>query len=178
MTGAHHFNPPHLLPAVEVVRGPDTSDETTDLGMALFRHIGKQPALVKREVPGFVGNRLQAALIREALAMVQSGVAEAEDVDRVVKYGFGRRLATAGPYEVFELNGWDLIANSMSALFPGIDDSKAIPPVLQERVERGELGLKTGKGFYAWTPESGEALRLRVAEAWMQMSISDRLDED
>ena len=146
--------------------------------MAPLRHIGKRPALVRREVPGFVGNRLQAALIREALALVESGVAEPEDVDTVVKYGFGRRLAAAGPFEVFELNGWDLIANVMSTLFPDIDDSKTIPPVLQERVERGELGVKTGKGFYAWTPESGEALRLRVAEVLMQMSASDRSDKD
>ena len=175
---AHHFNPPHLLPVVEIVRGPETSDETADLAMALFRRIGKRPALVRKEVPGFVGNRLQAALIREALAIVQNGVAAPEDVDTVVKYGFGRRLAAAGPYEVFELNGWDLIATVMSTLFPDIDGSKEIPDVLRERVERGELGVKTGEGFYTWTPDSAEALRLRVASALMQMSAWDRAGGD
>lgn len=175
---AHHFNPPHLLPVVEIVRGPRTSDQTVQLAVALFRGIGKQPALVQKEVPGFVGNRLQAALIREALAIVQNGVAAAEDVDTVVKYGFGRRLAAAGPYEVFELNGWDLIATVMSTLFPDIEDTKQIPSVLRERVERGELGVKTGRGFYTWTPETGEALRLRVANALMRMSAWDRPGDD
>ncbi len=175
---SHYFNPPHLLPIVEVVRGPDTSDATVDLITTLFRSIGKQPAVVQREVPGFIGNRLQMALDREALALVRDGVASVEDVDTVVKYGFGRRLAVAGLFEVGELAGWDVLATIAGMLFPDIDASKQVTPILQERIDRGQFGVKSGKGFYDWTPESAEALRRRVGRALAEMARWDRRQED
>jgi len=173
---SHYFNPPHLLPIVEVVRGPETSDETVDLATSLLRSIGKRPAIVQKEVPGFVGNRLQAAFFREALAIVSDGVASAEDVDTVVKYGFGRRLSVAGPFEVWEMAGWDLISTILGLLFPVIDDSKQVPAILSERVDRGDLGLKSGRGFFEWTPESADALRRKVGEALAGMARGDRRD--
>jgi 3-hydroxyacyl-CoA dehydrogenase len=161
---AHYFNPPHLLPLVELVRGEQTSDATIETMRALYQGIGKRPAIVQKEAPGFVGNRLQMALLREALAIVDAGIATPEDVDTIIKNGFGRRLAVAGVFEVFEAAGWDLTLAVASQLFPVIDRSAEPPQSLREKVARGELGLKSGKGFYAWTPEEAAALRHRIGE--------------
>jgi 3-hydroxybutyryl-CoA dehydrogenase len=160
---AHYFNPPYLLPLVEIVRHEKTSEETVRTLYGLLRKIGKTPVIVQKEVPGFVGNRLQAALFREALSIVQSGIATAEDVDIVVKNGFGRRLAAAGVFEIWEIAGWDLISSICENLFPTLDGSAEIPPLLKGMVERGELGTKTGKGFYEWSPQSILALKKRIA---------------
>jgi 3-hydroxybutyryl-CoA dehydrogenase len=160
---AHYFNPPYLLPLVEIVRHEKTSEETVQTMYALLKKIGKTPVIVQKEVPGFVGNRLQAALFREALAIVRDGIATPEDVDIVVKNGFGRRLAAAGVFEIWEIAGWDLISAICRNLFPNLDASTGIPPLLNGMVERGELGTKTGKGFYEWTPESAMALKNRIA---------------
>lgn len=161
---AHYFNPPHLLPLVELVRGEETSDATIETMRALYRGIGKRPAVVQREAPGFVGNRLQMALLREALAIVEAGIATPEDVDTIITSSFGRRLAVAGVFEVFEAAGWDLTLAVAEQLFPAIDRSTEPPRSLRAKVARGELGLKAGKGFYEWTPEEGEALRRRIGE--------------
>jgi 3-hydroxybutyryl-CoA dehydrogenase len=160
---AHYFNPPYLLPLVEIVRHAKTSDETVHTMYGLLKKIGKTPVIVQKEVPGFVGNRLQAALFREALAIVRDGIATPEDVDIVVKNGFGRRLAAAGVFEIWEIAGWDLISAICENVFPDLDASSGTPPLLKGMVERGELGTKTGKGFYEWTPESTLALKKRIA---------------
>jgi 3-hydroxybutyryl-CoA dehydrogenase len=160
---AHYFNPPHLLPLVELVRGDETSDETIETMRALYAGIGKRPAIVQKEAPGFVGNRLQMALLREALAIVDAGIATPQDVDTIIKNGFGRRLSVAGVFEVFEAAGWDLTLAVASQLFPVIDRSTEPPQSLRDKVARGELGLKAGKGFYEWTPEEAAALRQRIS---------------
>jgi 3-hydroxyacyl-CoA dehydrogenase len=162
---AHYFNPPHLLPLVELVRGEQTSDETVETLHALYLSIGKNPAVVQKEAPGFVGNRLQMALLREALAIVDAGIASPEDVDTIITSSFGRRLAVAGVFEVFEAAGWDLTLAVADQLFPVINRSPEPPTSLRERVARGEFGLKTGKGFYEWTPDEAAALRRRIGNA-------------
>ena len=167
---AHYFNPPHLLPIVEVVRGPETSDETVAATMALFAGIGKKPALVRKEVQGFIGNRLQFALFREALAMVAAEVAAAQEIDEVVRSSFGRRLSVAGPFELRELIGLDLALAIGKQIVPSLDNTKTVPAVLAQKVRDGHLGTKTGKGFYDWTPESAEALRLRIGTALAEMA--------
>ena len=170
----HYFNPPYLLPLVELVRGDRTSDETVATMRALYEGIGKSPAVVQREAPGFVGNRLQMALLREALAIVDAGIASPRDVDTIIRTSFGRRLAVAGVFEVFEAAGWDLTLAVAEQLFPAIDRSTAPPASLREKVARGELGLKTGKGFYAWTPEEAAALRQRISDGLAAISrLSD-----
>jgi len=161
----HYFNPPFLLPLVEVVRGPETSDQAVSTVCELLRKIGKQPAIVRKEVPGFIGNRLQAALMREALSIVDRGIASPQDVDIVVRNSFGRRLAAAGVFEVFEIAGWDLVMATIPYLVPDLETSHEAPALLKEKVKRGELGIKTGKGFYEWTPESAAALQQRIARA-------------
>lgn len=170
----HYFNPPYLLPLVELVRGDRTSDETVATMRALYEGIGKSPAVVQREAPGFVGNRLQMALLREAMAIVDAGIASPRDVDTIIRTSFGRRLAVAGVFEVFEAAGWDLTLAVAEQLFPAIDRSPEPPASLREKVARGELGLKTGKGFYAWTPDEAAALRQRISDGLAAISrLSD-----
>jgi 3-hydroxybutyryl-CoA dehydrogenase len=159
----HYYNPPYLLPLVEMVRGEKTSEETITTMHALLTKVGKSPAIVEKEVPGFIGNRLQAVLVQEALSIVQQGIASPHDVDAVIKNGFGRRLAVAGVFEIFDLAGWDLVLAALQYLGPDAERSMDIRSFLEEKVERGELGVKTGKGFYEWTPDSIEALRQRIA---------------
>ena len=167
---AHYFNPPYLLPLVEVVRHKETSDETVTTIYGLLTKVGKKPAIVQKEVPGFIGNRLQAALLREALSIVERGIASPQDVDTVVKNGFGRRYAAAGPFEVFEIVGWDLVLAAAQYLTSDIEPSTEMSPLLKEKVERGELGVKTGKGFYEWTQESAEALKQRIGQVLVKIA--------
>jgi len=161
---AHYFNPPHLLPLVEIVRGPATSDESTFLVRDLLRSIGKQPVILAREVPGFIANRLQTALWREALSLVESGVATADDVDTVVRGSFGRRLAFAGPLEVVDLAGLDVISAVMRQLLPDIASSTAVSPLLADAVVRGDLGVKSGRGIYDQPAAAADELRTRMAQ--------------
>lgn len=162
---AHYANPPYLIPLVELVRGPDTSDETVTTLSTLLSRIGKRPIVVQKEVPGFILNRLQGALLREALWLVEQGVASPQDIDIAIRNSIGRRWAVAGVFEIFELAGWDLLASITSGLFPHLATTAATPKILRDHVARGELGVKTGKGFYEWTPESAETLRRRIAQA-------------
>jgi 3-hydroxybutyryl-CoA dehydrogenase len=174
--GTHYFNPPHLLPVVEVVCGPETSDETITTVCDLLTKVGKCPVIVRKEVTGFIGNRLQAALLREALSVVEHGVASPQDVDIVIKKGFGRRYAAAGVFEIFEIAGWDLIYAAAPYLLPYLENSTKIPPLLKDKISRGELGVKTGKGFYEWTPESAEALKQRIGRALVTIAELSQRD--
>ena len=170
----HYINPPYLTPLVEVVRHQSTSDDTVATVMDLLRDVGKRPVLVQREVPGFISVRLQFALLREALSLVQSGVATPQDVDTVIKTSIGRRWAVAGVFEVLELAGWDLAEAIATSLLPHLENSTRVPQLLREKVQRQELGVKTGKGFYEWTPESEEALRARIAHAMVEIETWSR----
>lgn len=171
---ANWWNPPYLLPLVEVVRGPETSDEALDITTGIFERIGKKPVVLQKESLGFIGNRLQFALLREALSIVAAGIASPEDVDTVVTSSFGRRLAVAGPLEVFDLAGWDTISHIIDQLFPVIESSGDSPRIIEEMVERGELGVKSGRGFYEWDEEAVSALRQRVGET---LAAIDRLSQ-
>lgn len=162
---AHYFNPPYLIPLVELIRGPATSDETVSITYNLLKCIGKTPAIIEKEAPGFVGPRLQAALIREAFSIVEQGIASAETVDLVVRNSFGRRLGVAGPFEVFELAGWDLVLAAFEELYKDLYSSSEINPLLREMVDSAKLGVKSGEGFYRWTAEKQEALRTRMSQA-------------
>lgn len=162
---AHYANPPYLLPFVEIVGAKGCSQESIQTVVDLLTGMGKQPVVLQKEVPGFAAMRLQGALLREALWLVEKGVLTPADVDTIIKTGIGRRWSVAGVFEVFELAGWDLLAGIAEWLFPHLENSPEVPPVLRAGVERGDLGVKTGKGFYEWTPESEETLRRRIASA-------------
>jgi 3-hydroxybutyryl-CoA dehydrogenase len=165
----HYFNPPVLVPLVEVVRGPDTSDETVATVQNVLVEAGKRPALEQKEVPGFIGNRLQGALVREAFSLLEQGVATPADIDTVIKYSFGRRLGVAGVFEVADLAGLDtyLAAAQQGVLDP--ESARTAVAILGEKVERGELGAKSGQGFYTWTPETLAALRDRIGRALVEL---------
>ncbi len=170
---ANWWNPAHLLPLVEVVRGPETSDETIEITKSVLEGIGKRPVVLQKESLGFIGNRMQFALLREALSIVDKGIASAEDVDTVVKTSFGRRLAVAGPLEVFDIAGWDTISHIIDELFPDLDTSGENSPTISGMLERGDLGVKSGRGFYEWNDEAVSDLRQRITHA---LSAIDRFD--
>ncbi len=165
---AHFLNPPFFVPLVEVVPTEETSKETTKVVMEMLISLGKQPILVKREAPGFVASRLQMALLREALWLVENEVASAEDVDKAINAGLGRRWATAGVLQVLEVAGWDLISRVAADVFPHLSNADD-PALLLEMVERGDSGVKAGKGFYEWTPEKAEELRRRIAKGLVEI---------
>ncbi len=166
----HYFNPPYLIPLVELIRSTDTADETVTVTFDLLTAIGKTPAMIEKEVLGFVGPRLQAALIREAFAIVEQGIASAETVDLVVRNSFGRRLSVAGPFEVFELAGWDLVLAAFEELYKDLNSSSDINPLLCQMVESGKLGVKSKAGFYSWTDDKIQALRDRMNRALIQQA--------
>ncbi len=148
--GTHFWNPPQLVPLVEVIRGDPTLPDVMEATVRLMKRIGKEPAKVNQDVPGFVGNRLQHALWREAISIVEHGIAAPEDVDRVVKMGFGLRLPTVGPLQTADLAGLDLVLSIHDYLFPFLDSSGEASPVLRSRVLERKIGPKTGEGFYRW----------------------------
>ncbi len=161
--GTHWWNPPFLVPLVEVIRTADTSDAAVADMTRLLAAAGKTPVTVDKDVPGFVGNRLQHALWREAVALVQNGVCSAETVDTVIKASFGRRLAVLGPLETADLVGTDLTLAIHRTVLPDIDVTRGPLPYLERLVESGKLGMKTGEGFRKWTPGEAAALRRKVA---------------
>lgn len=162
--GTHFWNPPFLVPLVEVIETEWTSPDVVAWTMALHRDAGKTPAHVKKDVPGFIGNRLQHALWREAIALVENGICDAQTVDAVVKASFGRRLAVLGPLENADLVGTDLTLAIHKTVLPAIDSRPAASPYLEKLVRDGKLGFKSGEGFRAWTPEQQQALRQRVVQ--------------
>jgi 3-hydroxybutyryl-CoA dehydrogenase len=160
--GTHWWNPPYLVPLVEVIRTVDTSDATVEATLKLLASVGKAAVEVKKDVPGFIGNRLQHALWREAVALVADGVCDAKTVDDVVKASFGTRLAVLGPLENADLVGTDLTRSIHNYVLPALDRSTAASPYLDRLVEEGRLGFKSGEGFRKWTPEQQAALRERI----------------
>jgi len=153
---AHWWNPPHIIPVVEIVKGRYTSDQTVNLVYDLLVAIGKKPVRILKEVPGFLGNRLQFALYREALSCLREGVASAEDIDLAVKGTFGFRLPTIGPLETSDFGGLDTFLNISEYLFKEIDRSTEPPELLKEKVKAGKLGVKTGEGFYPYPGEKAD----------------------
>jgi 3-hydroxybutyryl-CoA dehydrogenase len=160
--GTHWWNPPYLVPLVEVIRTIDTSDATVEATLKLLASVGKAAVEVKKDVPGFIGNRLQHALWREAVALVADGVCDAKTVDDVVKASFGTRLAVLGPLENADLVGTDLTRSIHNYVLPALDRSTAASPYLDRLVEEGRLGFKSGEGFHKWTPEQQVVLRERI----------------
>jgi len=160
--GTHWWNPPFLVPLVEVIETQWTSPDAVTWTMDLHRAAGKQPAHVKKDVPGFIGNRLQHALWREAIALVEHGICDAETVDAVIKASFGRRLAVLGPLENADLVGTDLALAVHNVVLPAIDSRPGPSPYLQKLVADGKLGFKSGEGFRKWSQEQQATLRARL----------------
>jgi 3-hydroxybutyryl-CoA dehydrogenase len=162
VVGTHWWNPPYLIPLVEVVPTADTREDVVMRTLKLLSAAGKTAVHVRRDVPGFVGNRLQHALWREAIALVADGVCDAETVDTVIKNSFGLRLAVLGPLENADLVGLDLTLAIHEQILPHIDRTPGPSPYLRELIDAGRLGMKAGEGFRRWKPSEADALRKRL----------------
>jgi 3-hydroxybutyryl-CoA dehydrogenase len=162
---AHFWNPPHAIPLVEVVPSQHTSAPVVERTIALLRESRAEPVLVEKEIPGFIGNRLQYAILREALAIVRSGAASPDAVDTVMKASLGRRYATVGPLETADLGGLDTFLTIASHLMPELAKDEDVLSLMRTRVEAGDTGLRSGKGFYPWPPErADEVIQRRNAD--------------
>ncbi len=160
--GTHWWNPPYLIPLVEVIQAPHTESVYIERCMDLLQQAGKVAVHVKRDVPGFVGNRLQHALWREAISIVAADICDAATVDLVVKNSFGMRLPILGPLENADLVGLDLTQAIHNVILRHLEASPEPSPLLARYLSEDRLGMKTGKGFYEWTPESAQSLRERL----------------
>ena len=149
--GTHFMNPPLLMPLVEVVKGEETSDQTVQLITKLLTNVNKRPVLVKKDVPGYVHNRLQAALFREVMHLLDEEVMEINDLETTVKFGLGLRLPVMNVFEMVDLMGLDTIQNVLTYLYPTLDRSTTPPVFLDQMIKAGELGIKSGKGFHDYT---------------------------
>jgi len=154
VVGTHFWNPPHIVPCVEVIKSQFAADEVFHTVIELMERVGKEPVQVLKDVPGFLGNRLQHALWREAISLVEKGIADPEDIDRVVKYGFGLRLPFVGPLETADLAGLDLVYDIHQYLFPDLENRSTPSPLLKTLVDQKTTGVRAKKGFYHWTDES------------------------
>jgi 3-hydroxybutyryl-CoA dehydrogenase len=176
--GTHWWNPPFLVPLVEVIETEWTQPEVIKFTMELHRDVGKTPAHVKKDVPGFIGNRLQHALWREAIALVEHGICDAETVDTVIKAAFGRRLAVLGPLENADMVGTDLTLAIHKTVLPAIESRPGPSPYLEKLVANGNLGFKSGQGFRTWTPAQQQALRAKVLQHLKMARENDAATND
>ena len=175
--GMHWVNPPELVPLVEIIRGEESSDKTIELIYALAEKFGKMPVLIQKETPGIGLNRLQFAVLREAMAMVENGVVSPEDVDRIMCYGLGFRYPWIGPLKTADLGGLDVFYEISKYLFNSLSDTKTPSAILKGLVEQGHLGVKSGQGFYSYDPETaGEILRRRDRAFIRQWRLIQEID--
>lgn len=170
----HFWNPPHAIPLVEIVPGTATSPAAVAATDHLLAAVGAQPVVLDHAIPGFVGNRLQFAVLREALNIVRSGAASAEVVDTVVKASLGRRWHMIGPLEAVDLGGLDTFLDIATHLMPSLANDEDVLALLREHVERGEVGVRSGQGFYRWTEARRAEIRARRAQ---QLSLRGGKDE-
>ena len=172
IVGTHFWNPPHLIPLVEGVPGAETMPETVDATYDLLLSVGKHPVKVKKDVPGFVANRLQHALWREAISIVENDIADAATVDECIKFGFGLRLPVLGPMENSDMVGNDLVLAIHDYILEHIESSPDPSPLLREKVAKGELGFKSGQGFQSWSEKEIAASR-KDLQQYLLKAIKD-----
>lgn len=177
MLGLHFFMPAHLIPAVEVIRSESTPAHLWSRLGDMVRSLGKKPVMVSRDIPGFVANRLQHALMREAWSLMDAGLAGPDDIDAAVKYGFGLRYLAAGPVLQKDLAGLDIHFAAATSVYPTLANDSAPPRALLDKVGEGKLGMKTGEGFYRWTPESAAAERARYERVLIAALAVQQQDE-
>ena len=171
--GTHFWNPPQVIPGVEVIKGPETSPEVLQEIYDLLIKTGKKPVKVLKDIPGFLGSRLQQALWREAMKLVEDGVASPEDIDELVRHTLGLRLAFLGPFQTADLAGLDLVLLVQEDLYPELDCSREPSALVRQKVAKAELGAKSGQGFYGWSSE--EASRVIAIRDEVLLRISQQL---
>ena len=176
MAGMHFWNPPHIVPLVEVVRGERTTDDTAELFLDIARLLGKRPILVRRDVPGFVGNRLQFAVFREALHLLKEGIATAEDIDAAMTGGAGLRYGLLGPLRTADLGGLDVFLSVSRYLFSELGAETGPTELLEKLVSAGRTGSKSGAGIYDY--EGGEGARLLERRDKVLLAFLEALERD
>lgn len=170
---AHFWNPAQLMPLVEVVPGKQTSQQTVDTTVELMNHIGKHAVPLKKESLGFVGNRIQLAVLREAFNIINEGIASPQSVDDIVKYSLGRRWSLVGPVASADLGGLDVFKNVSSYLYADLSAETGTDPTLSKLVAEDKLGLKTGEGFFNWTGDDGQEMVQQRDEELLQLLKTD-----
>jgi len=170
IVGTHFWNPAYLIPLVEVIQAEDTSDETMEITYQVMKNAVRHPIKCK-DAPGFVANRLQHALWREAISIVERGIADAATVDEALKAGFAVRLPVLAPIENADMAGLDLTLSIHSYILKYLESSPDPSPLLKEKVEKGELGFKTGLGFQKWSPEEIDASKKRLRDYLIEFTI-------
>jgi len=175
----HYFYPPHLMPLVEIVKSSETAQETADAVYEAVIETGKKPIVTEKEALGFVANRLQAALLREAMYLIEQGICSPQDVDIAVKFGFGRRLAHVGPIELAEVqDGWLQMSQIAGYIFPDLNNDTSPSPIIAEKIAKNELGPQTGKGFYEWSPERVAEFERQLYEQLARYIRADHNEEE
>jgi len=163
--GLHFFMPAHLVPLVEVVSADATDPRLAERTVELMKQLGKAPIWVKKDVPGFVGNRIQHAMMREALYLINDGIVSPEGVDTAVRYGFGFRFIACGPIMQKEMSGWDTNYYVAGALYPHLYNNTEAAPVVKTLIDKGHIGMKTKRGFWEWNEESIAKEKSRIERA-------------
>ena len=167
--GTHFWKPAFIMPLVEVVRTKYVSEDMVRQTYELLEDADKMPVIVKKDVPGFLANRMQHALFREALSILENDIATPEDVDKAIKYGFGMRLGVMAPIEVMDTGGLDLTYNIHEYLFPYIENSTSPSRLLKEKLEEGKLGSKTGEGLMKWSEEDIDRSQKNLIEGLIRV---------
>jgi 3-hydroxybutyryl-CoA dehydrogenase len=170
----HFWNPGHLIPLVEVVKGEQTNDDTIDRTMKLMKQMNKQPILVQKEIPGFIGNRLQYALFREAQSLLDEGAATKEDIDAAVTYSIGRRFPVTGPLMTADMGGLDVFSDISNYLFDDLSTAKQSGEKLMRLVREGKLGDKSGEGFYVWGEATSEKINAKREQTLINFLKNDQ----
>ncbi len=173
IVATHFWNPAHLIPLVEVVRGEKTSDQTVKRAFDLLKYMKKKPIEVKKEAPGFVGNRLQFALFREAQYILEQGIASKEDIDAAVTYGIGRRLPVTGPLVSADMGGLDVFSAIADYLFTDLSNANCSSPALKKLVEDRKFGAKTGEGYYTWDSSFLEKMNQKREKELIRFLVQD-----
>lgn len=165
---AHPWNPPHLVPCVEVVKGKYTSDESVQVLVDVLESVGREVVVMKKNAPGFIGNRLQHALYREAVHMVEQGIATPEDIDKTLRSSFIPRYTAIGLFEHFDYAGLDMIVSIDDYLFPTLSKAEKAQDYIRTRYDAGNLGFKTGIGVYEWNTKDVVEFRRRASEPYLR----------
>lgn len=170
MFNTHYFMPAHIVPLVEVVLGEKSDPQMAEQICNLYRSHGKKPVLVKRDIPGFLANRIQHALMREALSLLQEGIASPDDVDTAVRYSFGFRYAAVGPMTQKEISGWEGMTLAAEVIYPSLSNIQAPPACVMDLVKSGKTGMAKGAGFREWSPEEAAQMK-QVYEARLKAAF-------
>ncbi|HBK44383.1 MULTISPECIES: 3-hydroxyacyl-CoA dehydrogenase NAD-binding domain-containing protein [unclassified Polynucleobacter] len=180
MFNTHYFMPAHIVPLVEVVLGTASDTQMAEQVCSLYRAHGKKPVLVKRDIPGFLANRIQHALMREALSLVQEGIATPDDIDTAVRYSFGFRYAAVGPMTQKEISGWEGMALAAEVIYPSLSNITKPPAWVMDLVSSGNTGMAKGAGFREWSPEEAREMKqvyeMRLKAAFEVLKIAPELN--